>query len=62
MLGKKWKSFSLGHSYIRQVLGAKGENIVGVRMMRGPGNTIYTNEHSGHYGGQWTPEILKQFE
>ncbi|MEZ0228477.1 MAG: RHS repeat-associated core domain-containing protein, partial [Planctomycetota bacterium] len=36
-------------------------NLVGGMVWRGPNGEIMTNEHSGHYGGNWTPAAREAF-
>ena len=57
------KSITGGHDYLRKSIKGKPENIVGGRLTKGRNSqSIETDEWSGHYGDQWTPEIRQQFK
>jgi hypothetical protein len=52
----------LGHDSILQAAGiTPSETTVGGTIWRGNGS-LMTNEWSGHYGQNWTPEIRQQFQ
>lgn len=50
------------HQRLAASIGADGRTIVGGMFKRGPNGEILTNEFSGHYWQNWTPEIRQQFE
>ncbi|MFK7033445.1 polymorphic toxin type 43 domain-containing protein [Flavobacterium oreochromis] len=49
------------HQKLAKVAGA-GDEVVGGMLKRGAKGEILTNEASGHFYKNWTPEIRKQFE
>jgi filamentous hemagglutinin len=49
------------HQQLAQSINASS-NVVGGIFRRGPNGEILTDEHSGHYGEKWTPEIRQQFQ
>ncbi|MER7080296.1 RHS repeat-associated core domain-containing protein [Saccharopolyspora kobensis] len=51
----------LGHDGLRESIGGNPSDVVGGRLSRGPNGEFLTNEWSGHYGHQWTPEIRQKF-
>jgi hypothetical protein len=51
----------LGHTWLRWSIGASEDTVVGGTLTRGPGNKIITNEHSGHYGTNWTDSTRSRF-
>ncbi|WP_256258566.1 polymorphic toxin type 43 domain-containing protein [Saccharopolyspora antimicrobica] len=51
----------LGHDGLRESIGGSPSDVVGGRLSRGPNGEFLTNEWSGHYGHQWTPEIRQKF-
>jgi hypothetical protein len=53
--------FRMGnHAYGHPGLARGSESIVGGTIWRQAGQLV-TNEHSGHYGHLWTPEVRAQF-
>jgi len=48
------------HERLAQAIGA-GDDVVGGIFSRGVDGSIVTNEMSGHYGFNWTPQIREQF-
>jgi hypothetical protein len=52
---------TLGHDAFREIKGiVPGEGTPGGRIFS-ENDKLFTNEHSGHYGQYWTPEIRQQF-
>ncbi len=63
VVGKPIKSgFGSPHQNLADTIGANTTSAVGGSFTRGPNRKILTNEHSGHFGEYWTPEIRKQFQ
>ncbi len=54
--------FNQDRGYLIRNTIADGRTIVGGMFKRGPNGEILTNEFSGHYWQNWTPEIRQQFE
>ncbi|MEV4227085.1 polymorphic toxin type 43 domain-containing protein [Streptomyces bobili] len=50
-----------GHTFLRTSIGADESTVVGGRLTRGPNGEFLTNEHSGHYGTNWTDAVRSQF-
>ncbi|WP_185879000.1 polymorphic toxin type 43 domain-containing protein [Variovorax sp. MHTC-1] len=50
------------HEQLARSIGANESKVVGGTMQRGPNGEFYTNENSGHYGQNWTPEIRADFQ
>lgn len=44
------------------MFGANDATVVGGRIKLNSSGQIETSQWSGHYGGNWTPEIVKQFK
>jgi hypothetical protein len=49
------------HEKLAQSINASGNGTVGGFFSRGKNGEIITNENSGHYGTNWTPEIRNNF-
>lgn len=49
------------HQKLAGSIGADPETVVGGVFSRGPNGEIFTNEFSGHYWQNWTPETRAQF-
>ncbi|WP_353400582.1 polymorphic toxin type 43 domain-containing protein [Hydrogenophaga sp. 5NK40-0174] len=50
------------HQQLAQSIGANESTVVGGTFIRKPDGSIVTTENSGHYGQNWTPEIMTNFE
>jgi filamentous hemagglutinin len=50
------------HEQLARSIGADESKVVGGTMQRGPNGEFFTNENSGHYGQNWTPEIRVEFQ
>ncbi len=50
------------HQQLAKTIKADGANLVGGMFRRGPNGEVITNEFSGHYWKNWTPEIREKFE
>ena len=58
------------HQQLAKSIGANSEsinhggdpNIVGGMFSRGTNGEIITNENSGHFGANWTPELRTRFQ
>jgi RHS repeat-associated protein len=49
------------HQKLGQAIGAQPKNLVGGTMSQ-TSTVISTDEYSGHYGANWTPDIRQQFQ
>jgi hypothetical protein len=49
------------HEQLASAIGADRNRVVGGEFSRGPNGEIMTNEQSGHYWRNWTPEVRQQF-
>jgi hypothetical protein len=54
-------SHGLRHFGLARALGANEDTVVGGMLTRGPNREFFTDEVSGHYGLNWTPEVREQF-
>lgn len=50
------------HQQLARSIGADESSVVGGTFSRKPDGSILTTENSGHYGQNWTPEILEKFQ
>ncbi|QDH60144.1 polymorphic toxin type 43 domain-containing protein [Pandoraea pnomenusa] len=49
------------HESLASSIGADPSRVVGGMFMRSEGGGILTNEYSGHYWQNWTPQVRQQF-
>ncbi|MCE3225919.1 MAG: hypothetical protein K0S32_470 [Bacteroidetes bacterium] len=56
------KKYNLGHTGLMKGIGSNETNVVGGRIRLGANGTFESNQWSGHYGQNWTPETLGSFE
>ncbi|WP_171940096.1 polymorphic toxin type 43 domain-containing protein [Herbaspirillum rubrisubalbicans] len=52
---------AMKHSPLAASIGADTNQVVGGIFSRGPNGSIFTNEGSGHFWQNWTPEVRQQF-
>ena len=50
------------HEQLGASIGGNPQELVGGMFSRGKNGEIITNEHSGHYWMNWSPEVRAQFE
>jgi hypothetical protein len=65
LVGKPARHIPLGgspHQRLARSIDADEGTVVGGMFKRGPNGEMLTNEQSGHYWENWTPEIRQQFE
>jgi filamentous hemagglutinin len=60
---QKWlKMNGSPHQQLAEAIGADPRTVVGGTLRRGPAGEILTDQMSGHYHQNWTPQIEQQFE
>jgi hypothetical protein len=50
------------HQQLAETIKSDGSTLVGGMFRRGPNGEVITNEFSGHYWKNWTPEVRAKFE
>lgn len=50
------------HQQLAETIKSDGSALVGGMFRRGPNGEVITNEFSGHYWKNWTPEVRAKFE
>jgi putative RNase toxin 43 of polymorphic toxin system len=52
---------TMKHSELASSIGAEASRVVGGVFSRGPNGSMLTNEASGHFWQNWTPQVRQQF-